>query len=70
VNEIETMVIITEKRELDIIDCRMIEIVAVNCLVILKEGKMSRESVQKSGILREDLATAGPPLVRNGFIWH
>jgi hypothetical protein len=69
VNEIETMFTITEKRDLDIIDRKMIEVVAVNCLVSLREGKMPRGSMVKLGILREeDLAAVGPLLVRNGFI--
>jgi hypothetical protein len=68
VNEIETTVIITEKTDLDIIDCKMIEVVAVSCLVSLREGKMPRGSVWKLRIPRGDPATAGPPSVRNGFV--
>lgn len=66
-NEIETMFTITEKRELDIIDYKMIEVVAENCLVSPGEGKMPRGSMVTLGIPREGLARAGPLLVRNGY---
>jgi hypothetical protein len=63
------MFTITEKRDLDIIDPKMIEVVAVNCLVSLRERKMPSGSMEKLEILREkDLATAGLLLVRHGFI--
>jgi hypothetical protein len=70
VNEIETMFTITEKRDSDIIDHKTIEVVAVNCPASLREGKMPRGSTVKLGILSEELATAGPLLVRNAFILH
>jgi hypothetical protein len=64
--EIGNMYTITEKRDLDIIDCKVIEVVGVNCLVSAKEGKMPRGSKERVGILREEnLAEAGHLEVRN-----
>jgi hypothetical protein len=67
--EIGNLYTITEKRDLDIIDCKMIEVVGANFLVSSKEGKMSSGSMEKVGILREEnLAEAGHLLVRSGHI--
>jgi hypothetical protein len=70
VSEIGNMYTIIEKRNLDIIDHKMIEVVGVNCLVSPKKEKIYRESMAKVGILKEEnLAAAGHHMVRYGLIF-
>jgi hypothetical protein len=66
VTEIGNMYTITEKRDLDVTVCKMIEALGTKCIVSLNGGMMCRGRLEIVGSHREESqAAAGHPLVRN-----